>query len=184
MGGNKREKLLNAMLDIVREKSYRSMRISDITERAGVGKGTFYLYFSNKEDCFRQASNTIGNGLEERFLHSGLVKSEADLYLAAEKTYEEVWENRILGRLYAYEMLETDKNFNRIFTSRNKNVYKEITRIVKPDDSEEELEIKSLMIMGIIDALIFEVFQCAEADENTTKERFIKAFIAAVNAKI
>jgi AcrR family transcriptional regulator len=43
-------KLLNAARDAFAEKGLDYTTIDDITERADVGKGTFYYHFSNKQD--------------------------------------------------------------------------------------------------------------------------------------
>ncbi|HLI42366.1 MAG TPA: TetR/AcrR family transcriptional regulator [Streptosporangiaceae bacterium] len=35
------------------ERGYPGVRVDDVVRRAGISHGTFYLYFSNKEDLFR-----------------------------------------------------------------------------------------------------------------------------------
>jgi len=45
-----RLKLLNAARQIFAEKGFDTATIDDITERADVGKGTFYYYFPDKQD--------------------------------------------------------------------------------------------------------------------------------------
>jgi len=44
--------LLDAALDVFFEKGFAAARLEDIAARAGVSKGTVYLYFSSKEDVF------------------------------------------------------------------------------------------------------------------------------------
>ena len=44
--------LLDAALDVFFEKGFAAARLEDIATRAGVSKGTVYLYFSSKEDVF------------------------------------------------------------------------------------------------------------------------------------
>jgi AcrR family transcriptional regulator len=44
--------LLDAALDVFFEKGFSAARLEDIAARAGVSKGTVYLYFSSKEDVF------------------------------------------------------------------------------------------------------------------------------------
>lgn len=48
--GNKRPRLVDAACAVFAEKGYASTRVADIAERAGVGKGTVYEYFSSKEE--------------------------------------------------------------------------------------------------------------------------------------
>jgi AcrR family transcriptional regulator len=45
----KRERLLNASLELFREKGFEQTKVSDITQAAGVAKGTFFNYFPTKE---------------------------------------------------------------------------------------------------------------------------------------
>ena len=44
--------LLEAALDVFFEKGFAAARLEDIAARAGVSKGTIYLYFHSKEDVF------------------------------------------------------------------------------------------------------------------------------------
>ncbi len=45
-------RLLQAAEEVFGEKNYYEASIVDITNRAGVGQGTFYLYFKGKKDIF------------------------------------------------------------------------------------------------------------------------------------
>jgi AcrR family transcriptional regulator len=44
--------LLDAALDVFFEKGFAAARLEDIAARAGVSKGTVYLYFNSKDDVF------------------------------------------------------------------------------------------------------------------------------------
>jgi AcrR family transcriptional regulator len=46
--------ILRAGLDVFAEKGFAAARLEDVAERAGVGKGTIYLFFRDKEDLFEQ----------------------------------------------------------------------------------------------------------------------------------
>lgn len=43
-----RQLLRQAFIDVMQEKGFMSMRIQDITERADVNRGTFYVHFTDK----------------------------------------------------------------------------------------------------------------------------------------
>jgi AcrR family transcriptional regulator len=45
--------ILEAALDIFAERGYAATRLEDVAARAGVTKGTAYLYFRNKEELFK-----------------------------------------------------------------------------------------------------------------------------------
>ena len=51
--------MLVAMTDAVAEKGYTKTAVADVLKRAGVSRATFYAQFSDKEDCFRAAFESI-----------------------------------------------------------------------------------------------------------------------------
>lgn len=46
--------ILDAALEVFAERGLASARLDDIAKRAGLSKGTIYLYFPNKEELFRE----------------------------------------------------------------------------------------------------------------------------------
>src|SRR5215831_14907027 len=51
--------ILEAALDVFGERGLAGARLDDIARRAGVSKGTIYLYFPNKEELFREVIRAI-----------------------------------------------------------------------------------------------------------------------------
>jgi TetR/AcrR family transcriptional regulator, repressor for uid operon len=50
---DKREQeILEAAAAVFAERGFRTTRVADVAERAGIGKGTLYEYFRSKEDLF------------------------------------------------------------------------------------------------------------------------------------
>lgn len=49
-----RQQLLLAARDAFSERGYRATTVAEIVERAATARGTFYLYFRNKDDVFSQ----------------------------------------------------------------------------------------------------------------------------------
>lgn len=47
------QELLDSALDVFVERGYAATRLDDVAARAGVSKGTLYLYFTNKEELFK-----------------------------------------------------------------------------------------------------------------------------------
>lgn len=60
-GQETRRRLLAAAEAEFGRKGYHAASVSGITREAGVGQGTFYLYFEGKEDAFRQLVMSIGS---------------------------------------------------------------------------------------------------------------------------
>jgi AcrR family transcriptional regulator len=47
------KELLSAALDVFVEHGYAATKLEDVAKKAGVSKGTLYLYFKNKEELFK-----------------------------------------------------------------------------------------------------------------------------------
>ena len=45
--------LTRAALELFVERGYAATRLEDVAKRAGVSKGTLYLYFDSKEELFK-----------------------------------------------------------------------------------------------------------------------------------
>ena len=52
-GRNTRRRLLDAGAAVLASKGYHATRVDDVVKLARTSHGTFYLYFSNKEELFR-----------------------------------------------------------------------------------------------------------------------------------
>ncbi len=64
-GEQTRRKLLAAAEDEFGEKGYHEASITGITSRAGVGQGTFYIYFKGKEVVLRELVIDMGRMLRQ-----------------------------------------------------------------------------------------------------------------------
>jgi AcrR family transcriptional regulator len=58
-----RRRILDAAEEVFGEFGFYEASISEITRRAGVAQGTFYLYFRSKRDAFVELIEDIGNRL-------------------------------------------------------------------------------------------------------------------------
>lgn len=63
-----REQLIQAAMDLILEKGYELVTVQDITDRADLGRGTFYVHFKDKEDVLWTA------------IQIGLQKTEEDAH--------------------------------------------------------------------------------------------------------
>jgi AcrR family transcriptional regulator len=52
------QELLDAAIDLFVERGFASTRLEDVARRAGVSKGTLYLYYENKEELFKAVVRT------------------------------------------------------------------------------------------------------------------------------
>src|SRR5450755_2194892 len=49
---NKRKLIVQTAIRLFSEQPFHRVRLDDVAEAAGVGKGTVYIYFKNKEELY------------------------------------------------------------------------------------------------------------------------------------
>jgi AcrR family transcriptional regulator len=126
------EEILEAALAVFGEKGYAGTRLDDVARRAGVSKGTLYLYFSSKEDLFQAMVQArveeALSGMEE--LVRSWEGSSTDLLKAFVEQY---WtfmgrmENCRLARLVISELA----NFPELARSHYRSVVLRVRRIIE-----------------------------------------------------
>ena len=77
----KYQRILTASMEVFARKGFAESKISEIAQVAGVGDGTIYLYFKNKDDLlislFESKLEEINQGLRESL--SGIIEPKAQL---------------------------------------------------------------------------------------------------------
>jgi len=99
------EKIIEAASEIFYEKGFYGGSISDITQRAGVGNGTFYIYFDSKLSVYRYLLVEYGKR----------VRSKCGQAIAGCKTRREA--ERLGIRSFFEFVLEDQALFNIIWES-------------------------------------------------------------------
>ena len=61
-----RRLLREALKSLILEKGYDSVRIEEITERADLGRTTFYLHYKDKEDLLLESMDAIADDLMDQ----------------------------------------------------------------------------------------------------------------------
>jgi AcrR family transcriptional regulator len=73
-------KLLDAGITVFERRGYHAARVDDIVKVARTSHGTFYLYFSNKEDLFRALVADVAEELDALSNELGPVGADDDGY--------------------------------------------------------------------------------------------------------
>jgi AcrR family transcriptional regulator len=71
-----RRKLLTAAEEEFGGKGFHAASVSSITSRAGVGQGTFYLYFHSKDEVFVTLVRDIGRKLRKQMLGGAVAAAD------------------------------------------------------------------------------------------------------------
>jgi AcrR family transcriptional regulator len=114
----KRRFILKAAAAAFGKKGFHAVTVSDIAERAGIAHGTFYLYFKDKKDVYRELSQALQSQITEVILPGGAVEVFAEgTDLAALIRERLVGLGRLfereasLARVFVYRTPGTDPEF-------------------------------------------------------------------------
>src|SRR6476661_3924562 len=85
--------ILEAALEVFAERGLSDARLEDIAKRAGVSKGTIYLYFPNKEELFREMVRDIVVGqleIAERMVNESTASATETLVAFMRKHWAKI----------------------------------------------------------------------------------------------
>ena len=152
----KRERLLNKAYELFTTKGFTNTSISDIVENADVAKGTFYLYFKDKNDLkdklveykTQELFLVANTNLEENNIH-GL---EEQLIFIIDFIVEKLRNDEGLLRLISKNLIMGALRQTLISTEKRDNeVYNNFLKLVENDEYE----------YNDIDVLLFTVVELA-----------------------
>jgi AcrR family transcriptional regulator len=66
-----RHLLSEALVELIREKDYNSITVSDIIDRANVGRSTFYAHYHDKDDLLMGELDRVIDVLNQHIPHEG-----------------------------------------------------------------------------------------------------------------
>lgn len=100
---DKQSRLMDAASREFSEKPFNEASINKIIQEAGIPRGSFYMYFQDKEDLFRY----LVHGYIEQLLmvlEEALLRERGDVFAAMKVLFDYVWEKRreqVLGGMGA-----------------------------------------------------------------------------------
>jgi AcrR family transcriptional regulator len=59
----------NALSELIEEKGFNEISVTDLTARADINRGTFYLHYADKHDLLEQVENEVLEELQEHTQH-------------------------------------------------------------------------------------------------------------------
>jgi TetR/AcrR family transcriptional regulator len=178
--------LLGAALDLFVEKGFAATRAEEVAARAGVSKGTLFLYFSSKEDLFQAVvrENISGRYAEWNEEFEAFEGSSADML----RYCMQVWWER-LGATKASGItkliMSEARNFPEIAAFYHREVIEPgkqlIRRILQRgiDSGEFKVADPEYAIYGVIAPMIFLIMMkhslgaCVPADQAIDPQRYL-----------
>ncbi|GAW92876.1 TetR/AcrR family transcriptional regulator [Calderihabitans maritimus] len=113
---DKRNRLLAAARQAFAEKGFGKTTIDEIVDRARVAKGTFYLYFKNKEHVFKELVLLLEKHYE--YLKQEMQSRhnfEDKLYVYTERYFSFLEENKDLARIGLFNFDHVDESLKKWF---------------------------------------------------------------------
>ncbi|WP_010284045.1 TetR/AcrR family transcriptional regulator [Bacillus timonensis] len=98
----RRRKVADVALKLFVEKGFQQTSIQDIIEQANISKGTFYNYFSNKNDCIAEILEGLRYDASQIRMHMQVGKDETDRTI-------------LIEQISILTQLNKERNLNTIF---------------------------------------------------------------------
>lgn len=96
----KKDALLNTAFELFTDQGIHNTTISNIAEKAGVAKGTFYLYFKDKYDIrnflIARKAGEVFSRADEDLKNTDLTSLEDRIVFLADHIISQFWEDRTL----------------------------------------------------------------------------------------
>ncbi len=136
-----RRALQEALIHLILEEGYDSVTIEEITDRADLGRTTFYLHFKDKEALLMEAIDTICEDFIEE--HSTLLEAID----GTENTLKKIRNNlddRILHHIFAYARQHADLYKVMLRGEGGAKASQRFTNIIREETTKRLKQIKGL----------------------------------------
>jgi len=162
---DKKERLFKVAKELFFEFGYKKTSVNDITSKAGVAKGTFYIYFKSKADVFALIwSKTLEKEIQ-RFISSvsGMKDSKEKLRAFISGAFnitqnEESYAGKIISRRndFLYAMEEITQHVPQTIISEKKFLNDMIINILKDGIDSGEFRVLDIeKTGGVIHSMMF-----------------------------
>ena len=157
---DKKEKIYKSAKEIFSTKGFKETNIVDITKKAGMATGTFYNYYSSKDQLFMDIYIDENEKLKKQIVKK--IDLDGDPVEVSKQmmyyNYEGMSKNPILRQWYNREMFSRiEENFRKQNGIENVNfMYDQFIKVVEKwqEDGKMRKDIDSEMIMAIFSALV------------------------------
>lgn len=187
----KRETILDQATRTFAAEGFRNADVQVIADKAGVGKGTVYRYFGNKEDLFWAVTANVDQKLGQRLLEAiGHVDSPPDKLRAAGEAFAEFFESNpdylevfVLARAeFRGSVPPSHRDYHEEMSEKfHKVVERGIAEgVFRPVDVRKTIVSLAAVVHGAV------MFGCYWKDEYTLTEltaHAVDAFLEGIRAK-
>lgn len=191
--GEKRPVILRAATEVFAEQGFAAVTVAEIAERAGIGKGTVYEYFSSKEELLVAVFDWMNEAIFER-IHALLdqggttrVRLQRLLDLGAEITSEQVEMQAVVLDFWAASRgTRSEERYNRSCLETFHGYRRILAEVIRDGQASGELrpevdaEAVAIMLIAAMDGLGVQIFFDREIDPRTTVAGFGEVVITGL----
>lgn len=162
----RRAQILAVATEVFAEKGYHDARIDDIVVRAGIARGTFYLYFNDKRAIFEELVDrfvlTLGNSIEAIELTEDPALGRAALRSNLLRVVQHFLADPAMSRILLSAAVGLDVEFERRLLA----FYGEITDLIERSLGEGRdagwvrpgaMRVRSFCLVGILKEMIYQL---------------------------
>jgi len=133
-----KKRILRAAAEVFSEKSYHTATVTEITERAGVAKGTLYWYFPGKAELFTGMMEDVFFSL---FARVEKIKEHPDLPAGERirkviEEYLRIFRNPLWGKAFSSNLYELAMEFRHKLEKWGKYFYRLNREVIKKGVTE------------------------------------------------
>lgn len=194
--GEKRPLILRAATEVFAEQGFAAVTVAEIADRAGIGKGTVYEYFSSKEELLFAVFEWMNERIFERFqalIAEGGTTSEQlrrMLRTAAEVTCEQVEMQAVVLDFWAASRgTRSEERYNRSCLETFRAYRRLAADLIREGQAACELdpdidpEATAVMLVAAIDGLGVQIFFDRELDPAAITANFAELVLAGLERK-
>ena len=154
----KKEALFNTAYDLFTKKGFNSTTISDIVEKAGVAKGTFYLYFKDKYDLKNKLivhkTNELFDRADKAVRKTDLHKLEDILIFIIDHLINELVKNQALLHFISKNLVMGALRSTLLTGETNSSdIYERFIEFVNQDENEyKDVDVMLFTIVELADS--------------------------------
>lgn len=127
----RRQQVLRHAKRIFARKGYHRTNVADIIARAGIARGTFYLYFQNKKDLFEELLQQVLSELSTRILRIRIGAGEKDPVEQLRDNIRRVVDYVLKERELTDILLNHSVGFDRELDQRIRDFYDRIAALIE-----------------------------------------------------
>lgn len=165
-----RKILYQTLIDLMKEKSFEEIKVSDICNTALINRSTFYSHYSDKYELFSSYVNDLKNSLEEELKKNKKINNSKEYYLEMIKLFLNHLEEK--KEIYS-SIMKTNRNsiiMYMIYDTFKNDVTKEIEK-----NDTNKSKIPSDFIAKFYLGSIFSIgIEILENTKKYTKEELIE----------